>query len=88
MIARDPPGIEARIRESILVSGDKHRSDDLSAVTLGEHDRILLAIEAGDAAAAQDAMRSHLANAAGRVGIDLRATNQPRARQPEHHAQD
>jgi GntR family transcriptional repressor for pyruvate dehydrogenase complex len=61
--------VSEKVRESILASGNQQRSEDLAAVTLGEHQRILDAIAAGDADEAQDAMRAHLHNAAGRVGI-------------------
>jgi GntR family transcriptional repressor for pyruvate dehydrogenase complex len=36
-----------------------------------EHNAILAAVAAGDAAAARDAMREHLLSAAGRIGIDF-----------------
>ncbi|WP_413989553.1 FadR/GntR family transcriptional regulator [Labrys okinawensis] len=61
--------VSEKVRESILASGNQQRSEDLAAVTLGEHQRILDAIAAGDADQAQDAMRAHLHNAAGRVGL-------------------
>ena len=61
--------VSEKVRESILASGNQQRSEDLAAVTLGEHQRILDAIVAGDADQAQDAMRAHLHNAAGRVGL-------------------
>lgn len=61
--------VSEKVRESILASGNQQRSEDLAAVTLGEHQRILDAIAAGDADEAQDAMRAHLHNAAGRVGL-------------------
>ena len=41
----------------------------MARITLGEHERILSAIRAGDAEAAQTAMRDHLAGAALRVGL-------------------
>lgn len=58
-----------RMRDSILASGHQQRSDDLASVTLGEHQRILDAVEAGDAQAARTAMTDHLAGAARRVGL-------------------
>lgn len=61
--------VSERIRESILVSGNQQKSEVLAAVTLGEHQAILDAIEAGDETGAQAAMKSHLYNAAGRVGL-------------------
>lgn len=61
--------VAERVRDSILVSGNKHRSDDLSQLTLGEHEAILDAIEARDPAKARRAMAHHLANAARRVGV-------------------
>ena len=61
--------VSERVRESILVSGNKSRSDDVAQITLREHDKILIALEAGDPAAARQAMRDHLAGAADRVGL-------------------
>ncbi|HEX4766666.1 MAG TPA: FadR/GntR family transcriptional regulator [Lichenihabitans sp.] len=61
--------VAERVRDSILVSGNKHRSDDLSQLTLGEHEAILDAIEARDPVEARRAMAHHLANAARRVGV-------------------
>lgn len=61
--------VSETVRESILASGNQQRSEDLAAVTLGEHQRILDAIAAGDPDEAQAAMRIHLHNAAGRVGL-------------------
>jgi GntR family transcriptional repressor for pyruvate dehydrogenase complex len=61
--------VSEKVRESILASGNQQRSEDLAAVTLGEHQRILDAITACDAEEAQDAMRAHLHNAAGRLGL-------------------
>ena len=61
--------VSEKVRESILASGNQQRSEDLAAVTLGEHQRILEAIEAGDADEAQEAMRAHLHGAASRVGL-------------------
>lgn len=61
--------VSERVRESILASGNQQRSEDLAAVTLGEHQRILDAIEARQADEARDAMRQHLHGAASRVGL-------------------
>jgi DNA-binding FadR family transcriptional regulator len=61
--------VSERVRESILASGNKHSSDDVAMITLGEHERILDAIARRDVDGAQAAMRAHLAGAAGRVGI-------------------
>ena len=58
-----------RVRESILAAGNQQRSDDMASTTLGEHQRIVAAIEAKDGEAAQRAMRDHLAGAAFRVGL-------------------
>lgn len=58
-----------RVRDSILASGHQQRSDDLASITIGEHRRILDAIEAGDADGARLAMTAHLAGAARRVGL-------------------
>lgn len=62
--------VSERIRESILVSGNQQKSEVLAAVTLGEHQNILDAIIEGDEACAKAAMKLHLLNAAGRVGIE------------------
>jgi GntR family transcriptional regulator, transcriptional repressor for pyruvate dehydrogenase complex len=61
--------VSERVRESILASGNQHKSDEMAKATLSEHERILGAIEAGDGAAAQEAMRVHLLGAAERVGL-------------------
>src|ERR1700730_6554346 len=72
--------VSERVRESILASGNQHKSDDMAKVTLSEHERILAAIEAGDGAAAQEAMRLHLAGAAERVGLTEETAQMRRAR--------
>lgn len=61
--------VSERVRDSILAAGNQRRSDDMASITLGEHRRILAAIEAGDAEQAQAAMQQHLAGAAQRVGL-------------------
>jgi DNA-binding FadR family transcriptional regulator len=61
--------VSERVRDSILAAGNQQRSDDMASITLGEHRRILTAIEAGDPEAAQRAMHDHLAGAAHRVGL-------------------
>jgi DNA-binding FadR family transcriptional regulator len=61
--------VSERVRDSILASGNQQKSDDMASITLGEHRRILAAIEAGDAEGAQLAMQAHLAGAALRVGL-------------------
>jgi DNA-binding FadR family transcriptional regulator len=61
--------VSERVRDSILASGNQQKSEDLASVTLGEHQRILDAITAGDPAQAEAAMRQHLAGAAHRVGL-------------------
>jgi GntR family transcriptional repressor for pyruvate dehydrogenase complex len=73
--------VSERVRESILASGNQRKSDGLAKVTLSEHERILGAIEVGDSAAAQEAMRLHLKGAAERVGLteDAPQTRRPRA---------
>jgi DNA-binding FadR family transcriptional regulator len=66
--------VSERVRDSILAAGNRQRSDDMASITLGEHRRILTAIEAGDPEAAQLAMQEHLAGAAQRVGLpDIKA---------------
>lgn len=61
--------VSERVRESILAAGNQQKSDDMARTTLGEHERILAAIKAGDAKAASAAMTRHLAGAASRVGL-------------------
>ena len=61
--------VSERVRDSILAAGNQQRSDDMASITLGEHRRILAAIEAGDAPGAELAMQQHLAGAAHRVGL-------------------
>jgi DNA-binding FadR family transcriptional regulator len=61
--------IAERIRESILAAGNRQNSSEMARITLGEHERILVAIEGGDSAGAQRAMRAHLIGAAKRVGL-------------------
>ncbi len=72
--------VSERVRESILAAGNKHKSDEMAKATLSEHDRILAAVEAGDAALAQEAMRIHLAGAAERVGLTEESTRSRRIR--------
>lgn len=60
--------VAERIRDSILVSGNRHRSDALSKATLGEHEAVLRAIESGQAEESRRAMADHLKNASRRVG--------------------
>ncbi|MEI9401710.1 FadR/GntR family transcriptional regulator [Mesorhizobium argentiipisi] len=61
--------VSERVRESILAAGNQQKSDDMARTTLGEHERILAAIKAGDAKGASAAMTRHLAGAAARVGL-------------------
>jgi DNA-binding FadR family transcriptional regulator len=60
--------VSERVRESILAVGE-HRSDDMAQMTEREHRRILAAIEAQEETGAQQAMQTHLAGAAKRVGL-------------------
>jgi GntR family transcriptional regulator, transcriptional repressor for pyruvate dehydrogenase complex len=60
--------VSEKVRDSIRVAGGSHASDDMAHVTLVEHERILVAVKARDPAAAQEAMRVHLDNAAARAG--------------------
>jgi len=61
--------VSERVRDSILAAGNQQRSDDMASITLGEHRKILAAIEAGNPQDAQLAMQQHLAGAAHRVGL-------------------
>lgn len=63
--------ISEQVRQSILVSGARRASDEIARATLAEHRAIFAALEASDALLAQSAMRAHLDNAAGRVGLTL-----------------
>jgi DNA-binding FadR family transcriptional regulator len=63
--------VSERVRASILASSGK-RSDEMAQATLAEHGRILAAIEDRDAQEASQAMRTHLDNAAARVGLRVR----------------
>ncbi len=83
--------VSERVRESILAAGNQQKSDDMARITLGEHERILTAIRAGDAEAAQAAMRHHLAGAALRVGLHdgeaaAEAPPVPEAASPVRHS--
>ncbi len=60
--------VSEKVRDSILVAGGSHASDEMARATLVEHEMILVAVKAGDPDAAQDAMRAHLDNAAARAG--------------------
>ena len=61
--------VSEKVRDSILVAGGSHASDEMARATLIEHQMILVAVHAGDPAAAREAMRIHLDNAAARAGV-------------------
>jgi GntR family transcriptional repressor for pyruvate dehydrogenase complex len=61
--------VSEKVRDSILVAGGSHASDEMARATLVEHEMILVAVKAGDRAAAQEAMRAHLDNASARAGV-------------------
>jgi GntR family transcriptional regulator, transcriptional repressor for pyruvate dehydrogenase complex len=63
--------VSEKVRDSILVAGGSHASDEMARATLVEHERILVAVKAGDPAGAQEAMRVHLGNAAARAGVHV-----------------
>jgi len=69
--------LEHAIGHSLRLPFAKNGADDQPA---REHDAIVQAIGAGDAAASAEAMRAHLMSAARRSGIDLSAPS------PEPHA--
>jgi GntR family transcriptional regulator, transcriptional repressor for pyruvate dehydrogenase complex len=71
--------VSERVRESILAAGNQQKSDDMARTTLGEHERILAAIVAGDEASARSAMQDHLAGAAYRVGLPVIDGGAPKA---------
>jgi DNA-binding FadR family transcriptional regulator len=60
--------VSEKVRDSILVAAGSHASDEMARATLIEHEAILVAVKAGDPAAAEEAMRVHLDNAAVRAG--------------------
>jgi GntR family transcriptional regulator, transcriptional repressor for pyruvate dehydrogenase complex len=60
--------VSEKVRDSILVAGGSHASDEMARATLVEHETILVAVKAGDSVAAQEAMRVHLNNASARAG--------------------
>jgi DNA-binding FadR family transcriptional regulator len=60
--------VSEKVRDSILVAGGSHGSDEMARATLVEHEMILVAVEGGDPTAAQEAMRVHLGNASVRAG--------------------
>jgi DNA-binding FadR family transcriptional regulator len=61
--------VSEKVRESILVAGGSHASDEIARATLIEHQMILVAVDGGDTAAAREAMRIHLDKAAARAGV-------------------
>jgi GntR family transcriptional regulator, transcriptional repressor for pyruvate dehydrogenase complex len=61
--------VSEKVRDSILVAGGSHASDEMARATLVEHEKILVAVKAGDPIAAQEAMRVHLDNASARTGV-------------------
>ncbi|RVD35069.1 FCD domain-containing protein, partial [Mesorhizobium sp. M8A.F.Ca.ET.023.02.2.1] len=60
-----------QIRQSIHYARLTNPLHDLVEVNVGEHVRIYEALVAGDAAAAEAAMRAHIIGAANRVGVRL-----------------
>ena len=69
--------VSKKARDSILVAGGSHASDEMARAILVEHERILVAVRAGDPAAAREAMRVHLDNASARVGIHANSRDAP-----------
>jgi GntR family transcriptional regulator, transcriptional repressor for pyruvate dehydrogenase complex len=65
--------LASRIKDTTIATGRAHRQEDLIAVTLAEHQAILRAVRAGDAAAARAAMDAHIRGAARRLGVGLDA---------------
>lgn len=66
-----------QIRRSIHYARLTNPLHDLIEVNVGEHVRIYEALEAGDPAAAREAMRAHITGAAERVGITFSAPPSP-----------
>ena len=61
--------VAERVRESILSTGQRQRTDDMAAATLHEHRRILAAIAVRDVSEARTAMHDHLKGAETRIGL-------------------
>ena len=61
--------VSEKVRDSILMAGGSHASDEMARATLVEHEKILVALRASDAEAAQTAMRVHIDNASARAGV-------------------
>jgi DNA-binding FadR family transcriptional regulator len=66
--------LASRIKDTVRAIGRAHRPEDLIRVTIAEHERVLSAIRAGDAAAARAAMGEHILGAARRLGLELDET--------------
>jgi GntR family transcriptional repressor for pyruvate dehydrogenase complex len=69
--------VSEKVRDSILVAGASHASDEMARATLVEHQMIFVAVKASDPPAAQEAMRVHLDNASARVGINANSRDAP-----------
>jgi GntR family transcriptional repressor for pyruvate dehydrogenase complex len=69
--------VSGKVRDSILVAGGSHASDEMARATLVEHQAILTAVKGGDPAAAEQAMRIHLDNAAARAGVHAKRRGTP-----------
>jgi GntR family transcriptional regulator, transcriptional repressor for pyruvate dehydrogenase complex len=61
--------VSEKVRDSILMAGGSHASDEMARATQVEHEKILVALRASDARAAQTAMRVHIDNASARAGV-------------------
>jgi GntR family transcriptional regulator, transcriptional repressor for pyruvate dehydrogenase complex len=61
--------VAAHLKDSIAVARRLSPSHALHVVTLQEHEAVLSAIRAGDARKARTAMRTHITNAARRLGL-------------------
>jgi GntR family transcriptional repressor for pyruvate dehydrogenase complex len=69
--------VSEKVRDSILIAGGSHASDEMARATLVEHQTILAAVKASDPSAAQEAMRAHLNNAAARAGVNANSRTTP-----------
>lgn len=64
--------ISSRLKETTRVTSDIYAKDDLVEITLGEHCRVLEAIEAGDRTGAREAMAAHVQGAASRLNVQVK----------------
>ena len=89
MIATFIRFVAAQVRQAIVETRIKRHREGLPLGSTEEHATIFKAIQAGDPAAARDAMVAHLTNGARRTGIvDFRFYPQPKASGLDPSSQD